>query len=112
MLLPLFTSAQSNDYQSLERMDSLLILNMLKAIEETENISIASMKAYEPNKGYQKVFIWWRIGGIKKDWTRAVITINRSQENVIGYSIDSNRKHPKRLQMGNAEYISNIFKNM
>ena len=112
LFLPMFSQAQSTDFTALANTDSTMILNIIKGIEETDNVSIAVMKAYKPSKGYQRVFVWWRVGGIKEDHTRGVITINRTVENVVGYSIDSNKKHPKYRMLNDSEYISSILKNI
>ena len=112
LFLPLISTAQETDFRSLEQADSTMILNILKGIEETDAVSIAILRGYKPSKGVQRVFVWWRVGGIKEDWTRGVITIDRTVENVIGYSIDSNRKHPKYSQLNDSKYISSILKNI
>lgn len=112
LFLPVFGQAQSTDFTALANTDSTMILNIIKGIEETDNVSIAVMKAYKPSKGYQRVFVWWRVGGIKEDYTRGVITIDNTVENVIGYSIDSNKNHPKYRMLNDSKYISNILKNI
>lgn len=110
--LPFTLVAQETDFRSLANADSTMILNILKGIEETENVSIAVLRGYVSNKKMQKVFIWWRVNGVKEDWTRGVITIDRTLDNVIGYGIDSNRKHPKYHKLNDSDYISNILQNI
>ena len=112
ILLSINSKAQESDFRMLAQADSTMILNILKGIEESDNVSIATMRVYKPNNGYQRIFIWWRIGGVKKDWTRGVITINKTTKGVVGYSIDSNRNHPKYSQLNDSNYISNILKNI
>ena len=112
VLLSINSKAQESDFRMLAQADSTMILNILKGIEESDNVSIATMRVYKPNNGYQRIFIWWRVGGVKKDWTRGVITINKTTKGVVGYSIDSNRKHPKYSQLNDSNYISNILKNI
>ena len=112
VLLSINSKAQESDFRMLAQADSTMILNILKGIEESDNVSIATMRVYKPNNGYQRIFIWWRVGGVKKDWTRGVITINKTTKGVVGYSIDSNRNHPKYSQLNDSNYISNILKNI
>lgn len=103
---------QAEDFRMLAKADSTMILHILQGIEETDNVSIATMKAYKPSKGYQRVFVWWRIGGVKENWSRGLITIDRSAEGVIGYSIDANKAHPKYHLLNDSEYISSILRNL
>ena len=112
VLFSISSKGQESDFRMLAQADSTMILNILKGIEETESVSIATMRVYKPNNGYQRIFIWWRIGGIKEDWTRGVITINRTVNGVVGYSIDSNRKHPKYRRLNDSNYISSILQNI
>ena len=112
LFLPMFSIAQSNDFRMLANADSTMIVNILSGLEESEDVSIHTMKAYKSNNGRQRVFVWWKIDGIKRDWTRGVITIDRTIDGVIGYSIDSNRKHPKFDQLNDASYISKILQNI
>lgn len=111
-LLPVIAFGQAEDFRMLAKADSTVILHILQGIEETDNVSIATMKAYKPSKGYQRVFVWWRIGGVKENWSRGLITIDRSAEGVIGYSIDANRAHPKYHLLNDSEYISSILRNL
>jgi hypothetical protein len=89
--------------------DSLTIIHILQGLEETDNISIATMKSYQMAQGYQRIFIWWRIDGVKKDYTRGMFTLDKTQQGVTGYSLDANRKHPKYHLLNDSEYIKSLL---
>jgi len=101
--------AQSQDFTALGSTDSTTILTILKGIEETDNVSIAVMNVSNNIKGKQRVFVWWRVDGVKKDYTRGMFVIDRTQDNVIGYSISANRKHPKSSLLDDSHYIEGIL---
>ena len=107
--LPMSLVAQLTDFRMLARADSTMIISILKGIEETDQISLHTMRTYKPSNGYQRVFVWWRVDGVKEDWTRGVFTLDRTVDGVVGYSIDANSKHPKHHLLNNSEYISKIL---
>lgn len=101
---------QSNDsFLRLGSTDSTIILTILQAVEETDDVEIATMKVYSTVKGSQRVFVWWKVEGRKENWTRGMFLIDRTQKNVTGYSIDANRKHPKAKLLNDSKYIEKLL---
>lgn len=102
--------AQSDEsFLRLGSTDSTIILTILQAVEETNDVEIATMKVYSTVKGSQRVFVWWKVEGRKENWTRGMFLIDRTQKNVVGYSIDANRKHPKAKLLNDSKYIEKLL---
>ena len=110
LTVSLFSFGQSNqDFTKLGSTDSTTIVQILKAIEETDNVTIATMNVSKNIKGTQRVFVWWKVDGVKEDWTRGMFVIDKTQKNVVGYGIDANRKHPKAKLLDDSQYITGIL---
>ena len=109
LLFSTFGFSQSKDFTSLGSTDSTTILTILRGIEETDNVSIAVMKVSTNIKHAQRVFLWWRVDGVKEDYTRGMLVIDRAQDGVVGYSISANNKHPKSHLLDDSTYIESIL---
>lgn len=107
-----FGARAQSEYRAFDKInaaDSITILEILQELEETAEVDIAVMKVYKMDKGYQRIFVWWKVDGKKLDHTRGTFTLDKTQDGVTGYAIDANKKHPKHDLLNDSEFIKTLL---
>lgn len=107
--LPAVGQSEYSTFNKINAADSITIIHILQNLEKTEDIELAVMKVYKMNKGFQRIFVWWKVDGEKLDHTRGTFTLDKTQDGVTGYAMDANRKHPKYDLLNDSEYITQLL---